>query len=184
MPIYLKEHLYQNYAGKEENATYRGVQATHLTLHAGRSYAQVRQRVPREHIFGRSSRPSSIHIYDIAENTFTLELRNIPMSLALEQFISQEGGEIDNGQNHGTFRLDLRSWDTRFLRELAELSRRVPRDGKIDKFSGHTSEAYAVHRALMKLTGVLEAFHLRNIQTAAIVDPQARDSFGLGGRVE
>lgn len=171
MSIHLKEHLCRHYVGKGENVTHGRGDPTHLTLYAGRSYAETFHRVPRNTVFGRSSRPSSVHVYGIAADSFVLELRNIPMSVALDQFVLREGDEIDDGQNHQTVRLNLQSSDGPLLRELAQLVRMAPRHGKIDRFSGHASAAYGVCRALVMLAEVLEQFHPVNSESAAVFAP-------------
>jgi len=71
---------------------------THLTLFAGRPYAEVLHQGPRVVIVGCRSLPAFVHLYNIAEGSFILELRNIPMSVAVETFVVQVGGNIDTGQ--------------------------------------------------------------------------------------
>lgn len=170
----LKEHLCRAYQKTEENVTQLGAELHHLTIYAGRSYAIVLSRIPRDKILGRSSRPASIHVYDIIENAFVLELRNVPTSVAVERLIVQKEGKLDHGQIHTTVRLTLQSSDAPFVRKLAELVRRVPKEGRIDRFSECGSAAYKIHRALLKLAKVLEALEsTRSIErTGAMSVPQ------------
>ena len=175
MSMLLKQHLHQEYLGKGSNLTLWKSKVTHLTIYADSSYAVVLSRIPRDKILGRSSRPASIHTYGIAGNAFVLELRNVAMSVAVEELIVQKRGKIDYGHTHTTARLGLRSSDAPFVRELAEVVREVPKEGRIDRFSHCGSAAYGAYRALLKFAEVLEALEsTRSIdRTAAMVVPEA-----------
>ena len=171
MSIHFKQHLHRHYVGKGENVTRGTADPIHLTLYAGRSYADIVRRVPKRDVIGIPSRPTSVHIYGITDDRFVLELRNIPMSVALDQFVLREGDEVDDGQNHQTVRLNLQSSDGPLLRELAQLVRMAPRNGRTDRFSGHAPATHAVCRALVMLAEVLEQFHPVNSETAAVFAP-------------
>jgi len=168
MAYHLKDHLYLNYAGRGENSVSGRTRATHLTIYAGASHTLVRHRPRRDVVSGISSRPTSIHIYGIVDTAFVLELRNLPMSIAIEQFAREAGGEIDMGQNHGTVRFILRPSDAHIVRRLADLIRGVPLSGRVDRFAGPGSEAYPVHRALAMLATCLDGYELQIRLRAAV----------------
>jgi hypothetical protein len=155
----LKRHLCREYLGKAENAAPTQSAFIYLTLFSGRPYAEVLHQGPPVPAFlARRSLPASIHLYDVAECSFTLELRNIPISVAVETFIARVGGETDNGQMHTTVRLKLRPSDGPLLRTFADLVRRVPRAGRIDRFARAGSQPIMVYQALRKFASVLDGF--------------------------
>jgi hypothetical protein len=165
----LKFHLWRQYWGRGENLTREQIAFTHLTLFAGRPYAEVLHPGPRAVILGCPYLPASIHLYDIAKGSFILALRNIPMSVGVERFVLKVGGEVDNGRMHTTTRLELRPSDGPLVRALADLVRRVPRKGRIDRFAGAGSESFVVYQALWEFAGVLETFDPSAIEIAEMV---------------
>lgn len=114
------------------------------------------ERQPRDLFFSRWSRPGSVHIYDITENTFILELRNLPRSTAVERLLINSGAEIDDGQTYSTCRLCVNRADSPLLIQLAGLIRRVRRDGRNDGILYGEQSPYAVAKALLTLASVLE----------------------------
>jgi len=167
MSMLLKDRFYHEYFGKGPNLTLWGSEVTHLTIHSNRSHVRVFAPNPKNRIIGRRSYPATLHVYDIVKNAFVLELRNIPMSVAIERLILQKEGKREYGQTHSTVRLTLRQSDAPWVRELAESVRRVPKEGRTDRFSESGSAADAVCQALLKLAGVLETSDLRDVEKAA-----------------
>lgn len=153
----LEQALYAEYADGQDAYLLRNTRAAHLTLYSGDSYAFSFKRTPRDKVYGRSSRPTDIHIYDIVEDHFVLELRNIPTSTTVETILIDSGAEVADGQTHSTYRLHLRASNADFLRRLGDLIRRIPARGRIDRFSGLGSQSYQVGRALLRLARVLES---------------------------
>jgi len=163
----LRDHLCRWYWGKGENLTPRQGTMTHITLYARDEYALIPERRRNEIIIGRSLRVPSVHIYDITPDRFRCELRNVPMSAALRKHFRELEATLDRGQTCVTVRLWLMAADTLKIRRLAELVRRVPKDGRIDAFGGSAYDSRMTHNALLRLARVLEAFSASCAQSAA-----------------
>ena len=153
----LGNYFCREYLHEGENLMPRRGAMSHLTLFVDWPHETV----------GPLARRASIHIYGIAANSFMLELRNLPTSVSIEKFILRVGGAIDDGQRHTTARLEIGPSDGPLVRELAELVRRVPREGRIDRFAGFGSGPSVVREALLRLARLLEAFEAEDIEGSA-----------------
>jgi hypothetical protein len=157
--IPLRDHLCRHYLGKAENLTLPRGHLNHITLCVRNSYPKLLRYRRGEAIFGSSSRPASLHVYDITADSFVLELRNVPMSVATGNYIVELGGAIDEGQWHMTARLRLGATDALRVRALADLVRRAPSEGVIDKRAGCGYASFMAYQSLLQFAEVIEAFH-------------------------
>jgi len=102
----------------------------------------------------------TIHLYDIndAEDSFVLELRNLPRTVEIERLVETLRGETEQGQTHWTARLRCTVSQFPLLSRLAWAVREAPKEDLAGRRNRQSTVSFPASQAIRNLASALERF--------------------------